>query len=575
MDGRRDTGAKEVAKDLAKSLSPITMEEDELEENDGESEYQTDTQSRRSISSSHRSFNGTADEGDVISEKHIDASAYGSRHKALEVAIKSKTKKFLTFCKMDGVLSGDKDKDHKRKRHVSGGLGKSPQQYDEVSRRTSMSSVVSFQSRVAPPTPEIPSTPPQSLPVPLPTTPSSYNGDVRRPSVSSRLTASPPQRAPVRRMTILKRTVSGRSVTSGENEEVDMDEDNREGVYDTSKKQRVPSWVSRPVLWYFTNINQHQCDRVLWKAHVTPDVDVPSTDDVAVPREKRGSRISHVLSNFGGHIRASIARSPSYDHAIYNKSNRSLPATPPTNTDSALVDSPAASPTLNNKPLPGGPEDVFAVAQNRTPSKSLGPSSPLTSPLSMSAKHPLLDQSTITASPAKPTITFDLASPSPRRGMSDSGKFRPRANSDVPANGPKPPFRQTNSAGNDIPSPAHVSTGASSSLNMYRRTSHSPSKPRPSDPDLMLHHARTEHIPVNSVHSPDREEQRGAFMKFIRDLPNMLPGRTSMMPSASAPAATEEHLHYEMPRRHLKGEVVCLHYGTVDDLAMRQLEGRS
>jgi hypothetical protein len=242
MDGRRDTGAKEVAKDLAKSLSPITMEEEETEEHERESEYQTDTQSRPSFSSSRRSLNGTDDEVDMMSEKHIDASAYGSKHKALEVAIKTKTKKFLNFCKMDGVL-GDKDKDGKRKRHVSGGLGKSPREHDDVSRRTSMSSVVSFHSRVAPPTPELPSTPPQAIPRSLPLSPGASNGDVRRPSVSSRLTASPPQRAPVRRMSILKRTVSGRSINTAETEEVHKDEDNREGVYDTSKKQRVPSWV--------------------------------------------------------------------------------------------------------------------------------------------------------------------------------------------------------------------------------------------------------------------------------------------------------------------------------------------
>ena len=248
IDGRRDTGAKEVAKDLAKSLTPITMEEEESEDHYQTSEYQTDTQSRRSFSSERPSFAGTDDDSDFRSEKHIDSTAYGSRHKALEVAIKSKTKKFLSYCKLD-VLARDKDKDDgKRKRNISGGLGRPPRESVDVSRRTSMSSVVSFQSRLAPPTPamEVPSTPPQTLPIPLPMTPTSYNGDMRRPSIaSSRLTASPPQRPPpVRRMSILKRTVSGRSVNTGEGDEVDMDADTREGIYDTSKKQRVPSWVS-------------------------------------------------------------------------------------------------------------------------------------------------------------------------------------------------------------------------------------------------------------------------------------------------------------------------------------------
>lgn len=288
-----------------------------------------------------------------------------------------------------------------------------------------------------------------------------------------------------------------------------------------------------------------------------------------MPREKRGSRISHVLSNFGGHIRASIVRSPSYEHGPGNaRSNRSIPSTPPAGHAETLFDSPTGSPTLNNRALPDGPEDVFANAQRRTPTKT-GQRDTMISPLSMSAKHPLLDQSTITASPSKPTITFDLASPSPRRGMSESASFRPRANSDVTANGPKPPFRQTNSAGHDQPGPIVES----SSLNMHRKTSHSPTRVRPHDPELMLHHARTEHAPQTSTTISDREEQRGAFMKFIRDLPNMLPGRTSIAPLA--PPVSEEHLAYHLPRRHQRGEVVCMHYGTVDDLAMRQLEGRS
>lgn len=308
---------------------------------------------------------------------------------------------------------------------------------------------------------------------------------------------------------------------------------------------------------------------MLWKAHVIPDADVPS-EDIAVPREKRGSRISHVLSSFGGHIRSSIARSPSYEHShATNRSNRSIPSTPPNGLANALVDSPTASPTLNTRALPNGPDDVFASAQKRAPLKASS-SGTMVSPLSASARHPLLDQSTITASPSKPTITFDLASPSPRRGISESNKTpRPRANSDVAAHGTKPLFRQTNSAGNDYAAPVVESA----SLNMYRKTSHSPIRARPSDPDLLLHHAKTEHAPLNSVTSPDREEQRGAFMKFLRDLPNMLPGRTSIAPSA--PQSSEEHLTYQSPRRHQKGEVVCMHYGTVDDQAMRQLEGRS
>jgi len=88
----------------------------------------------------------------------------------------------------------------------------------------------------------------------------------------------------------------------------------------------------------------------------------------------------------------------------------------------------------------------------------------------------------------------------------------------------------------------------------------------------MLHHSKSENTPSTST-PVDREEQRGAFMKFIRDLPNMLPGRNSL--AAPVPYISPEHLNAKLPRRHQKGEVECLHYGTIDDLGMRQLEGRS
>jgi hypothetical protein len=68
-------------------------------------------------------------------------------------------------------------------------------------------------------------------------------------------------------------------------------------------------------------------------------------------------------------------------------------------------------------------------------------------------------------------------------------------------------------------------------------------------------------------------EQRNAFVKFLKDLPSWLhvrsapTGVTGMLPLAEG--------IQENPKRHLRGEVVCLHYGTIDDAGMRQLEGRS
>ena len=71
----------------------------------------------------------------------------------------------------------------------------------------------------------------------------------------------------------------------------------------------------------------------------------------------------------------------------------------------------------------------------------------------------------------------------------------------------------------------------------------------------MLHHSKSENTPSTSTTTHvDREEQRGAFMKFIRDLPNMLPGRNVL--SAPVPHLSEEQIGAKLPRRHQKGEVV-------------------
>lgn len=181
----------------------------------------------------------------------VDASAYGSRHKALEVAFKEKTKHFLSLVKMDKVLSPSPSR---RKLGRSGSRkikGNLPQDLDLNSRRASISSLASLE----PPTPIS-----ESIPVGRGSTSSNRSmGETglgfappRRPSDASWISTSPNQPLMRRRFSVLKRTVSSRSSNndgkSGDSHEQleDIDEtiDNREGVYDTSKKQRVPSWVS-------------------------------------------------------------------------------------------------------------------------------------------------------------------------------------------------------------------------------------------------------------------------------------------------------------------------------------------
>lgn len=323
---------------------------------------------------------------------------------------------------------------------------------------------------------------------------------------------------------------------------------------------------------------------MLWKAHVVPDPD-ELTDDVSVPREKRSSRLSHVFSNLGGHLRSSITRTSSMDHAVQEGRNRSHPATPSVGGTATLVDSPTGTPDLRSKDLPQVPDPPIFGSSDFERGRSTGPVSPGISPLS-TTRHPLLDQNTSPSVPSRPTITFDLASPdiehkapaSTRR--TSSFKFRPRSNSDATNIGLKPSLHQRHSDGHHTPPNAHPESSLSHSSPSqtrvgggHRKASLSPTKPAP---DLGLTHAKTQqpaHGDTPPAGRQDRDEQRSAFMKFIRNLPDFLHGRNSVSPSNQLSQKVEPVK--TPPRRRQRGEVVCLHYGTIDDQGMRQLEGRS
>lgn len=178
----------------------------------------------------------------------VDASAYGSRHKALEVALKEKTKKFLSLVKMDKALSPSPSRKRLGRSSSKKVIEKASQNFEATSRRTSMSSIASLEPSMPIPeqAPRFSNSSERSAIPPL--------GPPRRPSDASFMSSSPNQ--PLgRKFSVLKRSISGRSSTqdgkSGDSHEFgttmeDIDEgvDTREGVYDSSKKQRVPSWVS-------------------------------------------------------------------------------------------------------------------------------------------------------------------------------------------------------------------------------------------------------------------------------------------------------------------------------------------
>lgn len=70
--------------------------------------------------------------------------------------------------------------------------------------------------------------------------------------------------------------------------------------------------------------------------------------------------------------------------------------------------------------------------------------------------------------------------------------------------------------------------------------------------------------------SSDANTFGSAIGRFFRDLPARFHSRASLFH-----ADEDEPPHGEQARRRLAGEVEVLHYGTIDDAGMRQLEGRS
>jgi hypothetical protein len=220
------------------------MEQDEATDDSGDETQctRTDDGRRRSIDSSAAHSVMTTDDEDGNTSKYIDSSAYGSRHKAMEVAIKEKTKRLLSLVRMDSVLVPGKGRwRDRRASKVKSGEQRVSLDIDEPNRRPSVSTLVSIKDESRPIPIQQNLSPPQYLDNPVEVFGSS--------ATSSRLTSSPPNtnKGMPRRMSLLKRSMSGRSAQEKEpieNDDIILTQDSREGVYDTSKKQRVPSWVS-------------------------------------------------------------------------------------------------------------------------------------------------------------------------------------------------------------------------------------------------------------------------------------------------------------------------------------------
>ncbi|WVQ70227.1 uncharacterized protein L199_008453 [Kwoniella botswanensis] len=670
--------------------------------------------SRRSFESSRYTSGAGTDVDDESDDMPMTYKNH--QHRPFEVALKEKTRHFLGLVKMDGILTPSpgrrlgKRTSVRRKISVRRRRDHHEEQYMDDSRRTSISSFVSQPD------------------TDRPSTPTGSDGD-RRVSTSSRFegsnedhhgqksspasnglvppnyanrsdsgySSSPPKdkdRPPVftRRLSIMKRTMSNKSVKDvnapeDEDEEEVIDEvDRREGVYDTSKKQRVPSW----------------CDRVLWKAHITPDLkdeeSPPQSVELQIDSHTSFHRLSNVLSNLGGHLKLQMGRTTSMDPGPADRLNLRIRSsaspdggsTPPRITDYSpsadnsvsFVASPPDSPTLSPLSAENTGEGLIPLPRKASPLRSSSASSPAKegthdhhrffinssapptrSPTRLipslgigmirsgsapgesrpkltdrpaSASGVLPSASTSNAhgimsstpekahngnrnkiifdSPISPTVdrlkSSDNARGERKRSNSDSigieginshknvdqrkGRMSDGHNNGIVDNNLSSPDKDRKSSLRIFDNDKRIRTISNASPTTTTVNDHKPlrnlkhpsSSSSHNDNENQIHRTTTIHTSTQPSASTaasstsgvegggrERESDKNGFIRFLKDLPSWLHRSSSNNPHQP----NEITLTIESPveKRWKKGEVRCLHYGTIDDVGMRLLEGRS
>ncbi|KAL7422221.1 hypothetical protein Q5752_002867 [Cryptotrichosporon argae] len=536
---------------------------------------------RRSLDSSVYTYGGHSvnghDDDDVDDDDDYDdndLSASWTRHNARQGVhaaaheIKEKGKHFLGLLKMDRIAGagpgtgglGHSPRARRVTRHVSrkslqtpGAAAREP---DRESRRTSMSSFRSLRDDEArsdddddddddderplrPGPGHAPSAAAPALASSASTLGTAPAGapEGRRGSVASLAAGKGESPHGIqRKLSVLKRNVSGRvRPDSPEDDDFDDTVDNRVGVYDTSKKQRVPSW----------------CDRVLFKSHIVPDVD--PADDVPVPVDRHSfSRLSTVLSNFGGHFRTPIKRANTLELPASASASTSMAATPalspsvsPTRLDAA-AESPALSPPADGEGSVPGPR----MWARRSPPRALGP---------VVDTSPAQRDASVSPTRARRPRAPSSSTPRPGRALSPDH---------IPAQ-PQPPRLESLGAVDAwrrAGSPFAAGIGA---------TPRPPSgAAAPGQPGL--YNARSGGAGGAAV----ADERTGALRQFFGKLPAKLNPRVALFHTdepapAPAPAGPGALTAAQPTRRHMRGEVEVLHYGTIDDAGMRVLEGRS
>ncbi len=301
---------------------------------------------------------------------------------------------------------------------------------------------------------------------------------------------------------------------------------------------------------------------MLWKAHIIPDADTQFNSLRPInSRTRPFSRLSTAFVHLGDHIRLPVIGTSSLGRAGHNRArfDRPLPPTPPPEPVAPpYVSSPTSSsssierrrdhdggsiPAPKRPPSPGSSEMFNVDIQSRS---------------AQTARHHLADELVNQSSQlAQPQITLAAASPMdldhllvlPRSdigrlatGPNSSGTNPPGINASVTIDG-TPPASGLSESSRKLPG---------GSLLLQSRTRTVPSSV--AIPIEALQHS------ISSV-EPTRQDPENTFVRFWRDLPSWLNARPSCPPSKAAVLSSAR----DEGQRRMKGEVVCLHYGTIDD----------
>ncbi|BEI85341.1 hypothetical protein CcaverHIS002_0507420 [Cutaneotrichosporon cavernicola] len=429
-------------------------------------------------------------------------------------------------------------------------------------------------------------------------------------SVGGRRLASPP-----RRPRGLIRSFSGRDLSEDVDEEEVDTVDTRTGVYDTSKKGRIPSW----------------CDRVLWKTHVIPDpVDDPAThidDDDSVASNGPLMRLSNVFSTLSGRMRRrssfygdmdtprtlfprltsstsvpyGLVASIPDDHTIPPRSTyrsgqlysnqviRREQNTPISQHEEVFESDPPTpvdeeAPTSDSSEQVNGiigvsphPADIrsLPLKRNRGLSVTFEDSPPLQP---QTWRRDLPTTAEAPAIPAPPPRNSIGLGPSPLAQRVSQGRRASSATDSTTSRHQSIARRLSMSSIGSIGSStsptrrrsddvSHLRNGSSPQLHSLKTVR---SSGQVGDPGNRPHRGSDGGLGLGLVDAP--YGGLNALTRFFRGLPGRFHSRISLFHGSEAEV---EEAVVEVPRRHLVGEVQVLHYGTLEDAEMRRLEGRS